>query len=141
MKKIYVIFILLVLTAAGCSKENVKPSADSLLTTSAFNSINKIKEAYEAKNRDELQSLSSDEAAGAILKNLFFDKAELSFTPRLVRITASSVIVNLNWQGTWWTVKDRKIENRGVVNLVLDKETMKLIQIDGDNPFQTPIAE
>ncbi len=141
MKRLYVVLIMLVLAAAGCSRENVKPSADSLLTTAAFNRIEKIKKAYETKDRDELQNTVSAETAGSILKNLFFERAELSFNPRLVRIGASSVTVDLNWRGTWWTAKDGRIENRGVADLVLDRETMKLLRIEGDNPFQTPIAE
>ncbi len=139
MKKFYIILIILV--AAGCSSENVKPSPDSLLTTAAFSRIEKIKDAYEAKDSDALQNSVSAETAGSILKNLFFEKAELSFTPRLVRIGASSVTVNVNWRGTWWTDGDGKLEDRGVADFVLDKETMKLLRIEGDNPFQTPIAE
>ncbi|NOZ70036.1 MAG: hypothetical protein GXP46_12525 [Deferribacteres bacterium] len=141
MKRLYIVLIILVVAAAGCSKENVKPSPDSLLATAAFSRIEKIKKAYEAKDRDELRNTVSAETADSILKNLFFEKAELSFTPRLVRIGASSVTVNLNWRGTWWTAGDGKIEDRGVADLVLEKETMKLLRIEGDNPFQTPIAE
>jgi len=72
-----------------------------------------------------------------ILKKLSFEKAELSFTTKMVKIFTSTIEVNLNWQGTW-TVKGKTLKNRGVGVLVLQKETMKLTQIDGDNPFIIP---
>ncbi len=136
---IILVFILLVLL--GCiGKDKVKQSDDSRLAIEAFDSIFVIKAAYQEKNPVILQEHLVPELAETILKDLFFEKAELSFNHRLVRINDSSVIVNLNWHGAWWTVKDTKLENRGVANLVLDKETMKLMQIDGDNPFSIPLS-
>ena len=141
MKKAYFIFIFLILLSLGCGKDNVKPSADSLLSTDAFNSVDAIKKAYEDKSIITLQTHLEDNLSESVIKNLFFEKAELTFTPRLVRISESTVTVNLNWQGTWWTVRNKKLKNRGVANLVLNKETQKLIRIDGDSPFLTPVTK
>ena len=91
------------------------------------------------KNRLTLQSHIESKLSESVIKNLIFETAELTFSPRLVKIAESTVTVNLNWRGTWSTTKDSDLKNRGVANLILDRETMQLIQIDGDNPFLTPI--
>lgn len=138
-KTFYFIVAFMLLLAFSCSKDDVKPSADSLLSTDAFNSIDEIKKAYEEKSSITLQTHLENKLAESVIKNLFFKKAELIFSPRLVRISESTVTVNLNWRGTWWTTRDKELENRGVADLVLNRETMKLIRIDGDNPFLTPV--
>jgi hypothetical protein len=138
MKKMYILFILIVLTSIGCGKDNVKPSADSLLTAKTFDIIDTIKIAYEEKKEYVLKDHLSTQLAKNTAKNLLFEKAELAFNPRFVRISDSEVKVNLNWKGSWWITEDGKIDSRGVANLVFYRETMKLIYIDGDNPFQTP---
>ncbi len=138
MKKNQVIFIILILTLSGCGgKDKVKPSADSLLATGAINAINAIKTAYQEKERESLQNHLAPEIAESTLKELFFDKAELSFTPRMVRIDASIIMVNLTWQGTW-VIKGSDIKDRGVAVFVLEGSPMKLVRVDGDNPFHIP---
>jgi len=138
MKKICAFLIIITLISISCSsKEKAKPSADSLMTMSAIDSIYSIKTAYQEKNSDILRSRMEPVIAENILKKLSFEKAELSFTTKMVKIFTSTIEVNLNWQGTW-TVKGKTLKNRGVGVLVLQKETMKLTQIDGDNPFIIP---
>ena len=139
MNKFYILFIFLTLLSFSCGKDNVKPSEDYLLSTDAFNSVEVIKEAYEGKNRMTLQNNIEKNLAESVIRNLFFEKAELTFKPRLVKISESTVTINLNWHGSWWTVNEKKLENLGVANLVLNKESLKLTKIDGDNPFLTPI--
>jgi len=142
MKKIYIIlFVLLAVISISCAgKEKVKPSADSLLTTEAINRLEIIKNAYQGKDAGTLQRQIDTKLAESILKNLNFEKAELSFTPRMLKITDVSVIVNINWQGIWRIAQDKKLENRGLASLILQRESLKLIQIDGDNPFLMPLA-
>ena len=70
-----------------------------------------------------------------------FDRAELAFTKRMVRITDSSVAVNVAWQGSWWGTNNRKLDNRGVADLIFERETMKLVSIEGDSPFMMPSPE
>ncbi len=139
MKKTLFVFIFILLLSFSCSKDNVKPSEDSILAKDAFNSVDQIKNAYMDKNRLTLQGHIESKLSESVIKNLIFETAELTFSPQLVKITESTVTVNLNWRGTWSTTKDTDLKNRGVANLVLDRETMQLIQIDGDNPFLTPI--
>jgi hypothetical protein len=140
MKKTAILFIILVAAFLGCSKENVKPSADSLLATGAFSIIDNIKDAYEGKDRKGLKTHMDSPLAESIIKELSFESVELTFTPRMVKIT-DSVKVNLKWHGSWLITGDRKVDNRGVADLIFDRETMKLTYIDGDNPFITPIVK
>ena len=135
MIKTGLIFIILAFIFPGCNGDRVKPSADSLLTTEAFSIIESVREAYEEKNAYELKKNVSSLLADNIIKELSFESADLSFTPRMVRITDTSVKVNLAWRGTWALPEDRNFENRGVADLVLHRDTMKLTFIEGDNPF------
>jgi hypothetical protein len=139
MKKSLTLLILILFMTIGCAKENRKPSQDSILTIKAFEHISALKEAYEGKDRAVINQLSSD-MSEQIMRELSFDKAELSFIKRLVRITDTSVIVNLNWRGSWW-VGTNKIENRGVADFILHKETVTLSRIEGDNPFIVPLTK
>lgn len=140
MNKVYtILFVLIAVISIGCEgKEKVKPSADSLITAEAINRLENIKNAYQEKDAVTLQSLIEKNLAEGILKNLDFEKAELSFTPRMIKITDESVIVNINWMGIWRIAQDKKLENRGLAFLILQKDSLNLIQIDGDNPFLIP---
>jgi len=139
MKKTCILLVFIILTAFSCSKDNVKPSEDFLLSNKAIDSIKTIKSAYERKNKVTLQKRIAPPLAEDILKDFSFMKSELVLTPRMVKIKETSISVTLNWQGSWWVEKGRKLENRGVADLVLDRETMKLTEINGDNPFSVPI--
>ncbi len=143
MKKYYIILPLLVfIFSYSCTgKESVKPSADSLLSKEAVKRIEIIKKAYESKDTGILKDQIHPDLSGSILNNINFEKAEMSFSPRMVRITGETVIVNLNWQGRWLFAQDKKYENRGLANLVLQRDTLILIQIEGDNPFSTPLEK
>jgi hypothetical protein len=139
MKRICLFLTVITLISFSCGgKDKVRPSADSLMTQEALRVIKVIKEAYEEKDRGTLKNNLSSMLMEDIVKELFFEKATLSLTPRLVRISASNIMVHMNWQGTW-TVKDRTFKNRGVATLVFQKEKVKLIQIEGDNPFHIPV--
>ncbi|MBI5057648.1 MAG: hypothetical protein HZB61_13620 [Nitrospirae bacterium] len=137
MRRIYFFLILAVLISFGCSKEVKKPSEDSQLASEAVNKIEAIKTAYQEKDAAILQQQLDAGLSEDILRELSFEKAELSFTPRFVSIKSDSVIINLSWQGSW-LIKEKKLENRGTANLVLHRDTMKLTQIEGDNPFHLP---
>lgn len=139
MKKNQVIFITLILTLLGCGgKDKVKPSADYLLTTEAIETINVLKTAYQGKDIIKLKGISSSEIADRVAGGLFFDSAELSFAPRTVRIKDQSVMVNTNWQGTW-IINNNTFKNRGIAVFVFEGSPLKLVRIDGDNPFHTPV--
>ncbi len=120
-------------------KNEIKPSADSLMTQEVLRAINVIKAAYEEKDRNTLKNNLSPVLIEGVLRGLSFEKAELSLTPRMVKISTSNITVHLNWQGTW-TIKDKSLKNRGVGILIFQRETVKLIQIDGDNPFLIPAS-
>jgi hypothetical protein len=136
--RIITIFVILLAVFAGCSKDKVKPSADSMLATEIINAINNIEEAYEGQDTIVLQNHLEAPLAESIINGLVFEKAELTLAARLIKIKDSKIMVNLNWQGTWWTEQGKKAENRGAADFVFHKETIKLISIDGDNPFRTP---
>ncbi len=138
MKKICILLIFTAFLSFGCGKDKVKPSEDYLISTKALESINTIKTAYEGKSKGSLKKRIAPGLSESILKEIDFIKAKLTLTTRMVNIKDSSIIVNVNWHGTWWLKKSRQLENRGAANLILDKETMSLLEIEGDNPFSIP---
>ncbi|MBI4688215.1 MAG: hypothetical protein HY756_10655 [Nitrospirae bacterium] len=134
IKKLYIILLAAMFAASGCGGKSIKPSADSLVTTEALRVTNVIKDAYEGKDVRILRENISPEFEKNVTEGLFFEKAELLFAPRIVKIAGPDVRVNLNWQGTW-TIKGKTIKNRGVATFVFQQRTMKLTGIEGDNPF------
>jgi hypothetical protein len=140
MKKIYFLLIIIFLTAYACGgKDKVKPSADSQTAQEVIRITNAIKTAYEQKDTDALREHLLPEFADEIKKELFFENAGLEFTTRMVRITDSSVMVTLNWQGTW-KIKGKIQKNLGSSVFIYQVITMKLAAIDGDNPFIIPVV-
>lgn len=141
MKRIVILFIFITLISFGCGKDNVKPSEDSLMATEAFKNINILKDAYESKNSQILQDRIAPHIARGILKALYFDGVELDLKPRMVKIQKTDLVVNINWKGSWQFPDETRLENRGVADLIFDRETMKLLEIKGDNPFSIPSLE
>lgn len=138
MRIISILFISIILVSFGCGKDNVKPSEDSLMATEAFNNIKILKDAYESKNSRILQNRIAPHIARGILKALYFDEAELDLKPRMVKIQETDLVVNISWKGSWQFPDETRLENRGVADLIFDRETMKLLEIKGDNPFSIP---
>ena len=136
-KTYYLILALLIFAFIGCGGKEIKPSADSVLTREVLGKIDAIRTAYQEKDKTALESHMDSILAERISKGLFFTNAELSFTPKKINISSSTVTVNLNWQGTW-IVRGKNIKKQGVSVFVFEGIPIKLISLDGDNPFQTP---
>jgi len=142
MKKFLLPLILIISVLSGCGgKDKVKPSADSLLTTEAVKRLEAVRTAYQGKDAGTLRAMTEERLAEEILKDLNFEKADLFFTPKVVRITGEFITVSLNWQGSWHSAKGKDLENRGVADLVLQRADLKLMRIDGDNPFVVPVVK
>lgn len=137
MKRIYPILIIAFLIFLGCRGKEVRPSADSLLAQNAIDVIKAIKDAYEKKNDMGIKEKTDAELSEAILKDLTFKEASLSLTIRMVRITDSDVRVKMNWAGQWH-LDEKMLSDRGMATFVLQRQTMKLLRIEGVNPFLIP---
>ena len=122
----------------GCGKDKVKPSEDYLLSQKIFETLNTIKEAYLSKSKSTLKNRIEVPLSENIINALSFNKAELTFNQRLVRITGNTVTMSINWQGSWQLTCDREFNNRGIADLIFNRETLKLSAITGDNPFILP---
>jgi len=138
MKPVYIILLIGALLLPGCGKDKVKPSEDYLLSQEVFENINTIKEAYLSKSKSTLKNRIEAPLSNSIINDMSFKKAELSLNQRLVRITDDTVKVSISWQGSWWLSGDREFNNRGVADLIFNRETLKLSGVTGDNPFVLP---
>ncbi|MBC8414360.1 MAG: hypothetical protein ISR96_08060 [Nitrospira sp.] len=138
MKKLLAtLSILIALFLAGCGKDAVKQSDDSVLATSVISSIKTIETAYEAKDSDILLNQIDSSEFAPIAANLIFQSAELKLTTKLIKIKGTEVHVNINWYNQW-QLTGNKIENGGVSTLVFSSNPVKLIRITGENPFIIP---
>jgi len=133
--KICYIVMLALWFNAGCGKDAVKPSEDSILAQGALRSLERMREAYEAKDLDALKALAEPALILGPDERLDFDTVSLSFsTPRIIKITGDHVTVSVNWQGEWEQNGVTK-KDRGSGSFIFQKDSMRLIQVDGDNPF------
>jgi len=141
LKICYILLLLISFISLGCGKDKVKPSEDSVLAQNALRSIEQIKEAYETKDLASVTGLTDSGLLRKIEKELNFGKAGLSFsTPRVITISSSHVNITLNWQGTW-EIGGVTRTNRGSSSFVFLKDSMQLVQIEGDNPFSIPLTQ
>jgi hypothetical protein len=49
--------------------------------------------------------------------------------------------VSVSWEGSWQLTDDNAFNNRGVADLIFNRETLKLSDLTGDNPFVLPAIE
>ena len=138
MKPVYIILLIGALLLPGCGKDKVKPSEDYLFSLKVFDSMNTIREAYLSKSKSILKNRIEDPLSGSIINALSFKKADLSLNQRLIRISDDTVKVSVSWQGSWQLTDDSDFNNRGVADLIFNKETLKLSGVSGDNPFVLP---
>ncbi len=138
MKPVYIILLIGALLIPGCGKDKVKPSEDYLLSQKVYESMNTIKDAYLSKSSSTLKNSVEDSLSESIINAMTFKKAELTINQKLIRITDDTVKVSASWQGTWWLSGDREFQNRGIADLIFQRETLKLSGITGDNPFILP---
>ena len=139
MRMIYVFLLIISFIPLGCSKDSVKPSEDSILAQGALHAIERIKESYENKELHSVKNMIDPELFEKIEDGRKFDKSVLVFSPaRLVKIDGTYVTIMMNWRGAW-TIDGREIKNRGAGNLVFQRDSMKIMRIDGDNPFLAPL--
>jgi hypothetical protein len=138
MKPVYIILLIGALLIPGCGKDKVKPSEDYLLSQKVYESMNTIKDAYLSKSSSTLKNRVEDSLSESIINAMTFKKAELTINQKLIRITDDTVKVSTSWQGTWWLSGDREFQNRGIADLIFQRDTLKLSDITGDNPFILP---
>jgi len=138
MKRAFLFILILLITSTGCAvKEEVKLSEESVTARNAISAVDAIKDAFIKKDRAAIQEKVESGLSYEILNGLTFDSADMSFTVRMINISSLKVMVHLNWHGTWIT-GGSEARDRGVGIMVFNKDTMKLSQVDGDNPFHFP---
>lgn len=138
MKRVFLLALILIIGLSGCAgRKKVKPTEDSITARNALNAVSIIRDAYVRKEKKIMGEKVAEPLAEEIVRTMTFDETDLSFTTRFIRITAEQVMVQLNWQGIW-TAGGNKAEDRGSGTLVFQRGTMKLSQVEGDNPFIAP---
>lgn len=130
---------MVVLLLTSCGKQEVKKTSDeSKIAQEAFRLAEVIKDAYIKNDRSTLEKNSTKDGYKEIIEaRKSFDSAELTFTPRWVEIDGSTLYLNLTWNGTW-TVRGKRIKDRGMATFVLEGRPLKLAKVLRANPFKQP---
>ena len=124
---------------SSCGKKEVKPvSEDSKVAQEAFVLAEVIKNAYIKNDLSTLERNTTKEGYDGIIEaRKVFDAAEISLNPHWVDIEDSKVNLQVSWKGTW-TVKGKRIEDRGLAVFVMEGKPLKLAKVLRDNPFRKP---
>jgi hypothetical protein len=131
--------LIIVLLLASCGKQEVKKaSEETKVAQEAFRLAEVIKDAYIKNDRSTLEKNSTKDGYREIIDaRKSFDSAELSFTPKWVEIEDSAVNLHISWNGTW-TVRGKRIEDRGLAIFVMEGRPLKLAKVLRANPFRQP---
>lgn len=137
-RKILIISLLL-LTAAACSKKEVKrDSLDSRLAREAFEVAEELRQAYVSEDFGGMRAHATQEAYDGIVRDIKrFDEVELSFTPRWVEIEGDTLVLYEAWKGAWEMGGETK-EARGLAVLEMKGTPLKLSGILRGSPFDQP---
>ena len=132
-------FLSLVFLLVSCGKKEVKQvSEDSKITQESFMLADVIKNAYIKNDLPTLEKNTTKDGYKDIIEaRKYFDSTDLSFTPHWVEIDGSIVNLQVSWKGTW-TLKGKRIEDRGLAVFVMEGRPLKLAKVLRDNPFRKP---
>ena len=132
-------FLMSVFLLISCGKKEVKQvSEDSKTAQEAFMLADVIKDAYIENDLSSLEKNTTEDGYKDIIEaRKIFDSAELFFSPHWVEIEDSMVNLQVSWKGTW-TVKGKRIEDRGLAVFVMEGRPLKLAKVLRDNPFRKP---
>lgn len=131
--------LIILLILSSCGKKEIKPvSEEARIAQEAFKLAEVIKNAYIKNDRITIQRNSTKDGYREIIEVMkSFDNAELTFSPRKVEIEDSTVYLNLTWSGIW-SVKGKKIEDRGLTIFVMEGKPLRLSRVMRENPFKQP---
>ncbi len=132
-------FLMSIFLLISCGKKEVKQvSEDSKTAQEAFMLADVIKNAYIKNDLSSLEKNTTEDGYKDIIEaRKKFDSMDLSFTPQRVDIEDSTVNLQVSWKGTW-TVKGKRIEDRGLAVFVMEGRPLKLAKVLRDNPFRKP---
>ncbi|HWR90414.1 MAG TPA: hypothetical protein VN260_09145 [Dissulfurispiraceae bacterium] len=140
MRKPLIAIVILCLFAVSCGKKEVKKtvSEDSRVATEAMQVVEKLREAYTAKDLHAIERVTTRDGFNLIrgsIKN--FDRVDLQFNPVLVEIESGTANVNVSWKGTW-SREGKTTEERGMTVFVLKVRPLRVDNIMRSNPFSYP---
>lgn len=138
MKKILLVLAAMMLLIS-CGKKEVKQvSADSKISSEAFELVEKIRDAYVKKDLVTIQQNATETGYRDIMTNRKpYDSVELVFTPRWVEIERDQTILNVTWKSTW-SISGKAAADRGMAVIIMEGRPLKVSRILRGNPFVLP---
>ncbi len=147
MKRLIRYFFIIVLIIgsfiSGCAKK-VKPPEEFTRTKKVVSLIDEFNKTYYSKNIYMFMDLVSkdfkdgyQELRDAVSQNMDdFDSIDLDIMIDRVHINNGLIKVSLHWEGNWIKKRTKEaIKNKGNSVFILGGEEIKLLGIEGDNPF------
>jgi len=139
--------ILCLIGILGCSSEKAAvkpPSAEALRVKEALEILSKLNKAYDDKDAISFMQYISPTTSPLSLRLeegikkdfSIYDKISLNQTIRWAKIKEDTIQLAVHWEGRWLDRRGKEIRERGnAVFSFKDEEGLRLIGIDGDNPF------
>lgn len=142
--KLITIISVFVLIIWGCSSEKaaIKPLSDETLKVKeAIEILLKLNKAYENKDALTFMRYISPTAPPIheerIKKDFdLYDKISLNTIVRWAKIKEDIINLAVHWEGRWYDRAGKEVRDRGNgIFFFKDEEGLRLVKIEGDNPF------
>ncbi|MBI1821758.1 MAG: hypothetical protein HY036_09740 [Nitrospirae bacterium] len=142
-------FIFFLLFWTGCAREEIKKSENANRIHALYDSLDRLKKDYEAKNSSDFFSdLSSSYPDLDLFRNRtreVFSQTNtvtLNFYLDHIVLETSSSSLMVRWEGEWSFPSESPLKNGGSSILKFSNEPVpRLVEIQGINPFLPPAKE
>lgn len=145
MLRKFLLLIILLLTGlipTACGTQEKRPSQDVLLAKDAFGHLERLRQAYSARDMAALEHLCSQSAYTALRQEMKeFKSVSLEFQNKWVDIKSDGTLeVQVAWMGEWFTGGENGslISDSGRATFVLSGRALKLMGVHGSDPFAGP---
>jgi len=137
LKRAWLVILLSIFTVftACAGKEEIRPSEEAEASFKVIEKIQLLEDIYSKRDTVKLKTLMGEDLFNKIRSNMDFREVKLNISyPRIIWISNEKIRVNLNWNGEW-IFSNKTLRRSGLGIFIFDRESMKLIDINGDNPF------
>lgn len=128
--------IILAFPLSGCDSGEVQSNRDSILTSEAIATAQKIFDNYSSRDFDSTRSYVSP-GFETFKLDTNFKKIKHTISVHRVRIADQNIRIVLGWEADWTLDSDRT-SSGGQCTMTFSIDSGKLIGLDGDNPFTVP---
>jgi len=136
-----ILLLALALFPSACGTQEKRPSQDVLLAKDAFVLLDRLRNAYSARDMNALESLCTGDGYASLRRDIKeFRSVTLEFQNNWVNIKEDGTMeVQVAWSGKWTLSGEGPVvSDRGKAVFVISGRVPKLLEIQGLSPFAGP---